>query len=243
MPLFELRRMIDTLTLYINGGQDLSQATGEIRLSQTPDMCLDVQWGNPDPQTPVWMWPCNFTDAQWWVYDRPSGDIFNPAFGVCLDVVAADPLIGKGVQTYWCHGGDNQKWSYNPETQLLENAIGNRLYAQSHAFNATTESGFAGAIAHITHIALEMITPNANVSPPIAESPVVMVGDGGGVAGRRWEATQTCSNVCSVRTEPMWSACNTGCAEDICSIDPFCCEVAWDHICVSEVTSVCGLQC
>jgi hypothetical protein len=31
------------------------------------------------------------------------------------------------------------------------------------------------------------------------------------------------------------------CCETVCAIDPFCCSVAWDSICVAEATSFCGV--
>ena len=37
-------------------------------------------------------------------------------------------------------------------------------------------------------------------------------------------------------------SCST-CAEQICAADPFCCQTAWDDICVSEVETVCQEQC
>jgi len=33
------------------------------------------------------------------------------------------------------------------------------------------------------------------------------------------------------------------CAAQICDADPYCCNTAWDGVCVSEVNSVCGLSC
>ncbi|HMN97312.1 MAG TPA: hypothetical protein PKC43_05990, partial [Phycisphaerales bacterium] len=33
------------------------------------------------------------------------------------------------------------------------------------------------------------------------------------------------------------------CCALVCKIDPFCCEVAWDQICVSEAEKLCGLIC
>jgi hypothetical protein len=36
-------------------------------------------------------------------------------------------------------------------------------------------------------------------------------------------------------------ACDA-CVADICSVDSYCCEVAWDNICVGEVGSVCGAE-
>ncbi|MGE0871532.1 MAG: trypsin-like serine protease [Kofleriaceae bacterium] len=33
------------------------------------------------------------------------------------------------------------------------------------------------------------------------------------------------------------------CAASICAVDPYCCETAWDSLCVSEVETVCGGSC
>jgi len=35
----------------------------------------------------------------------------------------------------------------------------------------------------------------------------------------------------------------SSCVKKICSADPYCCQTAWDQICISEVASICGLQC
>ena len=29
----------------------------------------------------------------------------------------------------------------------------------------------------------------------------------------------------------------------ICAVDPYCCDVAWDEICVDEVSTICGGTC
>lgn len=33
------------------------------------------------------------------------------------------------------------------------------------------------------------------------------------------------------------------CATQLCAQDAYCCSVAWDATCVSEVTSICGMAC
>jgi hypothetical protein len=33
------------------------------------------------------------------------------------------------------------------------------------------------------------------------------------------------------------------CAAAVCATDPYCCDTAWDGICVAEVASVCGIVC
>jgi len=53
---------------------------------------------------------------------------------------------------------------------------------------------------------------------------------------------QVCGHdICAVGG-PLTAGCDT-CAGSICAADPFCCIVAWDGICVGEVTTVCQETC
>ncbi len=40
----------------------------------------------------------------------------------------------------------------------------------------------------------------------------------------------------------LTSGC-TDCVTQVCNADPYCCSTSWDSLCVSEVTSICGLSC
>ena len=61
---------------------------------------------------------------------------------------------------------------------------------------------------------------------------------GGGGGGGGSCAHGVCSSGAKLST-----SCGT-CADDVCSADPYCCSVAWDKICVSEVNSYCsGTTC
>jgi len=51
------------------------------------------------------------------------------------------------------------------------------------------------------------------------------------------------ANICTTHTTPIGTGCNSFCAQQICGVDPYCCNTAWDSICVGEVASVCGLAC
>ncbi|GAB4509594.1 MAG: hypothetical protein Tsb0020_26210 [Haliangiales bacterium] len=42
--------------------------------------------------------------------------------------------------------------------------------------------------------------------------------------------------------EPLDPTCDQ-CAADVCDVDPFCCDVAWDGICVGLAEDICGLDC
>jgi hypothetical protein len=33
------------------------------------------------------------------------------------------------------------------------------------------------------------------------------------------------------------------CVDQICAVDPYCCNTGWDNACVGEVTSICNLVC
>ncbi len=37
--------------------------------------------------------------------------------------------------------------------------------------------------------------------------------------------------------------CDNSCVSDVCAVDPFCCQTAWDSLCVSQVASVCKQAC
>jgi V8-like Glu-specific endopeptidase len=51
-----------------------------------------------------------------------------------------------------------------------------------------------------------------------------------------------CAHALCAEGEVLDAACDP-CANQICTVDPYCCETAWDGLCVSEVGSVCGLSC
>ena len=151
MPLFEMKKMVDTLTLYINGTQDLTETNQEIRLAAgANDFCIDIPWGDPAPLNPLQIHSCHGAAPQTWVYDRGTGQVRNPAVGTCLDVWPPSehlPPQFQGVNGYanaatvysnTCDGSGAQLWTYDTETQVLQNAFGMFLYAntwspQNHA--------------------------------------------------------------------------------------------------------------
>ncbi len=72
----------------------------------------------------------------------------------------------------------------------------------------------------------------------------ICVGEVGSICGKSCSGGggSTCSHaVCSTGTS-LKASCD-GCATDICGVDPYCCTVFWDSICVSEVGSICGDSC
>ncbi|WP_437321325.1 hypothetical protein [Sorangium sp. So ce385] len=56
------------------------------------------------------------------------------------------------------------------------------------------------------------------------------------------EETTSCAHGKCEEGGPLDPACDP-CVASICAIDSFCCDVAWDAACVSEVASICGETC
>jgi len=52
----------------------------------------------------------------------------------------------------------------------------------------------------------------------------------------------TCDHDKCTEGTKLDASCGT-CEADICTVDPYCCQTAWDSICVGEVGSVCGESC
>ena len=65
------------------------------------------------------------------------------------------------------------------------------------------------------------------------------------------EALGTCAHGLCVSGGPLVPACDSAapsqsCVEQICNVDPFCCEVlagGWDSSCIHQVDSICGKRC
>ena len=132
MPFFQMHAMIDKLFLYLHPEvSDLTVGTPQIALIAAPNLCLDVQGGQAAAGTPVWLWDCNGSNAQRWVYDRQSGAIRNPVYNRCLDVQEADPAPGTPVWLWDCNETEAQQWTYDPETGVLQSALGTVLHVQA----------------------------------------------------------------------------------------------------------------
>lgn len=139
MPLFQMRSMSDMLYLYANGGSDLTKAKEFIQVAAAPDLCLEVQGGNPTPGTPVQISHCDDGGfAQHWSYDRQIGTIYNPVYDKCLDVQGGNPAPGTPVHIWDCNDTAAQKWTYDPETQVLQSALGTVLDIQWGELQAGT---------------------------------------------------------------------------------------------------------
>ncbi len=52
----------------------------------------------------------------------------------------------------------------------------------------------------------------------------------------------SCAHDLCVEGEVLVPDCDT-CVEQICAVDPFCCNDSWDATCVNQVTSICGIVC
>jgi hypothetical protein len=61
-------------------------------------------------------------------------------------------------------------------------------------------------------------------------------------SGATLKANVCGQSLCIDSLEPMPDGCHS-CVTDVCIGDPFCCNTAWDGVCVGAVENVCGLVC
>jgi hypothetical protein len=66
-------------------------------------------------------------------------------------------------------------------------------------------------------------------------------GSSGGSSSSSGGGGGGCAHAVCKAGAPLAPTCST-CAGDVCSQDPYCCSVAWDKICVSEVAQFCSGQ-
>jgi hypothetical protein len=164
MPLFEMKAMIDTLTLYTHRSLDLTEKYHRILAYGAPKLCLDAGWDYISSATNVVkLGQCNGGNSQQWVYNRTvlnprgvpdtvmSDTISSPVSGLCLDI--ADNLFmnrafqikawksavpGMVAELSHCTGHDSQKWTYNRVTHVLQNKLGTVLDIQWNNLQAGT---------------------------------------------------------------------------------------------------------
>jgi hypothetical protein len=125
MPLFDIRKMIDVLYLYANPGPDLSESWQQIDLESDTSLCLEVPWDSTGTLTRVNT--CDWSNGQWWMYDRKTSTIRNPWANKCLDVQWGNWRSGTPVWLWDCSAPevDNwaQKWTWDPERKRLHSAV------------------------------------------------------------------------------------------------------------------------
>ncbi|CAM3847902.1 ricin-type beta-trefoil lectin domain protein [Parendozoicomonas haliclonae] len=62
-------------------------------------------------------------------------ELKNEGTGLCLDIYKGSNNNGTNVIQWTCHGGDNQKWAYEPATGFLRNKMGKCLDNRGQANN------------------------------------------------------------------------------------------------------------
>ncbi|WP_432825286.1 S8 family serine peptidase [Dactylosporangium sp. CA-092794] len=96
--------------------------TGQI--SGYAGKCVDVMNRRTANGTPIQLYDCNNTPAQYWSL-QPDGSI--RALGKCLDVTSAGTANGTKVQLYGCNGTPAQLWQVTPARQLVNVGSGKCL--------------------------------------------------------------------------------------------------------------------
>lgn len=122
---------VDMQLYHCNGGKaqlfspiaDASSQGSNVRLQHKVEHCMNVAYGGTDSQIEVFTCDGSFNqDLKW---QAPHHDVFlalkNEATGLCLEGNATN---GGNAYTYTCEAQpDQRRWVYNPETQLLHNAL------------------------------------------------------------------------------------------------------------------------
>lgn len=55
-------------------------------------------------------------------------------------------------------------------------------------------------------------------------------------------AAPSCAHTQCTMGAALNPSCDS-CAAMICSVDPYCCTIGWDSLCVAQVSSVCSMNC
>lgn len=140
LPLFELRRLIDTLWLYAHREKDLTETSQRISAAGSPSLCLDGPGDGSDLPMQLEMSPCSQRSSQAWTYDRVKATVKGTFNGLCIGVAGGEAAI-QGPLTFptphpisWpladveaCNDTNAQKWTYDAEQQVLLNALGTVL--------------------------------------------------------------------------------------------------------------------
>jgi hypothetical protein len=122
MPLYEVKAAIDALYLLTHPMLDLTEQHHRLPSFVTPSLCLTATGANV-------LWTCDGDPLQHWVYDRASGQIYNPDIDECLEISYGVHASGQGFQVSnsECYGDEWQRWTYDPETHVLLSAMGTVL--------------------------------------------------------------------------------------------------------------------
>ena len=137
LPLFEMRSMLDKLLFFVSHTRDLTEILRRIPAADSPghNLCIDLQGPYYTISgAPAVLQPCDATKAaQTWVYNRSTGEIYNPALNTCLGMarykhyVEVPPIPGTSVVSATCDESNWQRWTYDPDTQVLSNPFGTVL--------------------------------------------------------------------------------------------------------------------
>lgn len=137
MPLYDLKAMKNALYKIRNPTADLTESAPRI-VDLNSGKCIDTVGGSSDYGTDLTLAPCDASrPSQQWRYNRETGQIVNPNWGMCIDQrwgTNTGTLVGIwGCDTPHAtvSGGppnvvDNlaQRWTYSLESGELYSAVG-----------------------------------------------------------------------------------------------------------------------
>jgi hypothetical protein len=132
-------------THYCNRIAEVGQGVdaGPIYAFDGSTYCLDVKWNGSEEGTPLWVYECanpyyDVNPAQLFSYSRDSSELKHVASGLCVDVQNGSIERGAPAQLWSCNGSDAQRWTFDPENGVLQNALNTVLDVQwGNAANET----------------------------------------------------------------------------------------------------------
>ena len=136
-PWFAVQALADTVFIYANGDTEVTTFDSAIHSLGDYTKCLDVFGASTDPHTTVELYACNGNPAsQSWRFDRANHAMIETWSGLCLEVQNASAVKGTPLWTANCNGSPEQQWSYDWDTKIFTNMLGNVLVVPNNNFQS-----------------------------------------------------------------------------------------------------------
>jgi chitinase len=123
---WELSNDTSDATSLVNVIHENALGTRSGEITGASGKCVDVRTSRTANGTPIQLYGCNGTNAQWWTLDG-TGAI--RALGKCLDVPGGSTANGALVQLWDCNGTGAQAWQARPDGTLRNPQSGKCLDA------------------------------------------------------------------------------------------------------------------
>jgi hypothetical protein len=180
------------------------------------------------------------------VYDTYGGNGWEVYGGTS----AASPLVAA-IYALTGHGADNGSYAYGNPSAFYDVTSGTNGSCGG-SYLCTAEAGYDGPTGNGSPNGAVLAggssgggTPPGGGGTPPGSMPDGGTSGGGtppGGGGGTPPGGSTCSHPICSSGGTLDPSCDS-CAQSICAKDSYCCNVAWDNVCVGEVGSICGQSC